>query len=105
MKIVESEYGYSPNNFHILRDKDTLSVVLTYPPYTDGENVGQVRHIFVDQESVRASDGIRMHYDYQRDGWVIEQAAKFAWDIDDNVCDPEWAEVAFIQSWAREKTD
>lgn len=51
---------------------------------------------------VRASDGIRVSYDFERDGWKIEQASKFSWDIEDTVCDRDWQEVAFVQSWARE---
>lgn len=104
MKIYESEYGDSPNNFHITKRGDTLSVELTYPPYENDLNpLGKCRHVFVDQESVRATDGIRLHYDYARDGWVVEQASTFQWEANDSICDPDWQEVAFIQSWAREK--
>jgi hypothetical protein len=52
---------------------------------------------------VRAADDIRIHYDFERDGYVIEQASTFTWSIDDEECDPDWQEVAFIQAWAREK--
>ena len=105
-KIHDSPYGNSPNNFHIAQHGDELIVELTYPPRSDGDNPnGQVRYIQVDQESVRASDGIRMFYDYERDGWVIQQASRFSWKADDEVCDPDWQEVAFVQSWARQETD
>lgn len=104
-KIFESEYGSSPNNFHISKRDDTLSVVLTYPP-RDNENPNkQVRYVEIDQESVRASDGVRLFYDYERDGFVVQQASRFAWNMGDKVCDPDWQEVAFIQSWARQETD
>lgn len=102
-KIHESEYGGGPNNFHVTKNRDTLDVELTYPPRTDSENTkNQCRYVLVDQESVRASDGIRLHYDYERDGWVIQQASTFSWDANDTVCDLDWQEVAFIKSWARE---
>lgn len=102
--IHESEYGDSPNNFHIHKSGDELAVTLTYPPYEGDPNpVGKCRYVHVDQESVRASDGIRLHYDYVRDGFVIEQASTFQWEADDQICDPDWREVAFIRSWAREK--
>ena len=53
---------------------------------------------------VRASDGIRIEYDSERDGWVIMQGSKWEWEADDpNPGDEDWQEVAFIQSWAREK--
>ena len=103
-KIHESEYGRGPNNFHVTKNGDTLEVDLTYPPRSDEENNNnQCRYVHVDQESVRASDGIRLHYDYARDGFVIEQASTFEWEADDQVCDPDWREVAFIRSWARDK--
>ena len=103
-KIHESEYGRSPRNFHVSRGDDTLSVTLTYPPYTDADNTNnQVRYIQVDQESVRASDGLRLYYDYERDGFVVQQASTFQWESGDDVCDPDWQEVGFFQSWARER--
>jgi hypothetical protein len=52
---------------------------------------------------VRASDGIRITYDGDRDGWSIEQASVFSWDASDEKLDPDWREVAFVQAWAREK--
>lgn len=98
--IHESQYGGMPRNFHIEKSGDTLDVTLTYPNIAFPE---QCRFIEVNQESVRASDGIRLHYDYDRDGWVIEQASTFEWDADDAEMDPDWQEVAFVKSWAREK--
>lgn len=97
-RILESEYGDSPNNFHVTRRGHTLGVRLTYPNITKAG----CTYIDVNQESVRASDGVRLHYDYERDGFVIEQASIFNWESDDPVCDPDWQEVAFIRSWARE---
>lgn len=52
---------------------------------------------------VRAADSIRISYDFERDGWKIEQASTFEWEADDKVCDPDWQEVAFVQAWGREK--
>lgn len=95
-EIYKSQYGGGPNNFHVTKNGDTLDVELTYPPRSDAENTkNQCRYIFVDQESVRASDGIRLHYDYDRDGWVIEQEPECGEDT--------WVEVAFVQSWALER--
>jgi len=90
MIIFESDYR--ANNFHISRNENELSVELTYPQVN---TYGGCQYILVDQESVRASDGIRLHYDYERDGWVIEQP-----DNNEN-----WKETAFAQSWARERPD
>jgi hypothetical protein len=63
---------------------------------------GAVTHVVLDLVDVRAADPIRLSYDFERDGWVVEQAAVFAWDGDDAVCDPQWAEVAFVKAWQRE---
>ncbi|MBN6822836.1 hypothetical protein JRF84_25050 [Methylobacterium organophilum] len=104
-KIIESPYGEAADNFHIARHNDEIHATLTYPPYTDEANKGQIRYIVVDQESVRASDGIRISYDYERDGYVIQQASRFGWPADDTTCDPDWQEVAFIQAWGREESE
>lgn len=102
--VLKHESDYRENNAHIRRFSDTLSVTLTYPPRNDSEPE-KLRFIEVDQESVRATDGIRLHYDYERDGWVVSQASVFSWDEGDEKCDPDWQEVAFVQSWAREKAE
>ena len=52
---------------------------------------------------MRAAHGIRATYDFERDGWKIEQASTFSWEGNDEVCDPDWQEVAFIQAWGRQK--
>jgi hypothetical protein len=62
-----------------------------------------VRKIVVGLVDVRAADDMRISYDKERDGWKIEQASTFQWDGDDEKCDPDWQEVAFVQAWAREK--
>lgn len=64
---------------------------------------GHVTHIQVGLIDVRAADDIRIHYDFDRDGYVIEQASVFEWDADDDdVGDPGWKEVAFIKAWAQQ---
>jgi hypothetical protein len=52
---------------------------------------------------VRAADSIRLSYDFDRDGWKIEQASTFTWTDADTEMDPDWQEVAFVKAWAREK--
>ncbi len=61
------------------------------------------KYIVVGLCDVRAADSIRISYDFDRDGWVVEQASIFSWDADDKEMDSDWAEVAFVQAWAREK--
>ncbi len=62
----------------------------------------EVKYILVGLMDVRASDGIRISFDFERNGYKIEQASKFSWDANDDKCDPDWQEVAFVESWARE---
>jgi hypothetical protein len=101
-KIIQSPYGKHVDNFHLSRRDDALEVALTYPPWTDADNKGgQLRHVQINQESVRASDGIRVHYDYERDGFVIEQPkVRYEPDGEDALkMVEEWIEVAFCPSW------
>ena len=58
-------------------------------------------HLLVGLEDIRAADDIRISYDFERDGWVVEQAAVFEWDANDPTCDPDWGEVAFVPAWGR----
>jgi hypothetical protein len=59
--------------------------------------------LIISLSHTRAADSIRIKYDSDRDGWVIEQASVFEWDADDTICDPFWKEVAFVKAWANEK--
>lgn len=100
MKIHESDYG--DNNFHIARyEPEVLKVEITYPGWKEGDEPNRVRIIEVDQESVRASDGIRLIYDYDRDGWVIQQPT---YDEEGDRGE-EWHETAFVRSWALERPE
>ncbi len=72
----------------------TMIVTLCYPRLE-----GRFDAVEVDLEDVRASDGIRVAYDFERDGWSIQQPSGpefMAGESDD----PRWKEVAFVQSWA-----
>ena len=61
-------------------------------------------YVEVDLVDTRAADGIRISYDLERDGYVIEQASRFEWEADEEV-DSDWQEVAFVEAWAREATE
>ncbi|MFX4223509.1 MAG: hypothetical protein ACMVO3_22555 [Thalassobaculum sp.] len=76
---------------------DTAHVDIYYPRVE-----GQPKFLTVGLMDVRAADGIRISYDFERDGWSIEQASTFEWEADDGVCDPDWQEAAFVQAWARD---
>lgn len=80
-------------------DRRTLVVDLYYPRNDDT----RISRVEVGLMDVRATDNVRVSYDFDRDGWKIEQAQVFEWNIDDQVCDPEWSEVAFIRAWGRKR--
>ena len=84
-------------NCEIERDESVVCCTLYYP------NIHMIDKVEVNLSDVRSADSIRISYDFDRDGWKIEQASIFEWDGDDEVCDPDWQEVAFVQAWAREK--
>lgn len=88
-------------------ENPTINVTLTYPPRSDDELEGKIRYVEVNQESVRASDGVRLHYDYDRDGFVVEQPATRFVLLHDNHYDTvtDWTEVGFFQSWALDQKD
>jgi hypothetical protein len=62
---------------------------------------GSAKAIEIELIDVRAADSLQVSYDFDRDGWVVKQARVFEWDGDDEECDPDWQEVAFIKAWAR----
>lgn len=77
---------------------DTAHIDLWYPRLD-----GKTKYVEVGLVDVRATDGIRISYDFERDGWVVEQNAP-TWvdkgshlDTQDN-----WTEVAFCGAWALE---
>lgn len=75
----------------------TVHVDLFYP-----RSPGNPEYLEVGLLAVRAADNIRISYDFDRDGWVIEQASVFEWEPDDEEMDPDWQEVAFVQAWDRD---
>jgi len=76
----------------ISQNGDSATVVLPYPNISPN-----AKYLEIELDHVRASDGIRVSYDFERDGWAIEQSS----DLKDD--DPDWQEVAFVRSWARYK--
>lgn len=92
IKIDDYEKGILINE----RD-DTVCVEMAYP------RLNKIKHIEVGICDVRASDGIRIHYDFDRDGYVIEQPYIVEVDKGSYIdCVEHWKETAFVQSWALE---
>jgi hypothetical protein len=78
----------TPDQVNRYADPDRIEVNFWYPRID-----GHAKFIEVGLEDVRAADSIRIHYDFDRDGFAIEQS--------DNADHETWAEVAFIRSWSR----
>lgn len=100
--IKSSGYGDDPDNYSLSREGDELQVELVYPRNED-PGIQRLKHVIVGLEDVRATDSVRVTYDFERNGWSIQQASIFEWEVNDEVRDPDWQEVAFVPSWARQK--
>jgi len=102
MKVQKIVTETSEENFSLSRRGDELTVELMFPPRTDGEDNANARYVLVNQSSVRASDGVRLFYDYDRDGFVVQQPRVRMIKISDGGYDSveDWTEVGFFQSWA-----
>lgn len=80
---------------------DTAQATIWYPRNKDVA----FTHVQVSLMEVRAADDLRISYDFDRDGWKLEQAQFFSWEVDDEVRDEGWVEVGFIKAWASEAPD
>src|SRR5688500_9294541 len=87
--------------------EDTIDFDFWYP-----RSDGSAKYLEVGLMDVRASDGIRISYDFDRDGYVIEQP----WYEDVEITKPgatyrsfdqieHWQEVGFYRSWALKSQD
>lgn len=83
--IVENEPGNKTNYITIM-----------YPDRDDPQ------YLILNLCDVRANNGIRIHFDFERDCWVIERPTVFEWQCDDEVCDPCFEEVALVQDADKE---
>lgn len=96
-QLPAHESNYAGRNYHLYGRGQDLDLTLTYPGLAEERGVGYCA-VQIDQEATRASDGIRVRYDYDRDGWVIEQPTRRS--------EPQvWVETAFVESWARMETE
>lgn len=90
---INGTYPGRQNNTFIRNN--VLSVELYYPRNSP------VKIVEIGLTDVRAADSIRVKYDFERDGWVIEQASIFEWEGDDDELEADWQEVAFVEAWGR----
>lgn len=79
---------------------------LSYPPRPGESEANRDKYIEVGLIDLRSADSIRISYDFDRDGWKIEQSSVFECPAEEAEKNPDWQdwqEVAFIKAWAREK--
>lgn len=57
------------------------------------------RYARIDLMDVRAANTLVIHYDLDRDGWVIESPTKFAWGVGEDSLDERLEEVAFVPAY------
>lgn len=81
------------------RDGDTIYVDLWYPGCDP-----EAKYISIGLMHVRAADAIRISYDFERDGYLIEQQELFSHPDGTVVAEGRWMEVAFIKAWQLERT-
>jgi hypothetical protein len=55
--------------------------------------------IILELAHIRSANNLHITFDAKRDGYVISQQTIFSWPLDDDICDPGWQEVAFIEAW------
>lgn len=82
----------------LIENEEIAHLELMYPNCE-----GNIKGIQIGLCDVRAADDIRITYDFDRDGWKIEQASIFIFENEDEEQDEDWQEVAFIKAWGREK--
>jgi hypothetical protein len=84
--------------FAVCRYGTDVAVDILYP------RNNEVQAVQVGLSDVRAADNVRVSYDFERNGWVVQQASTFEWSGDAaEECDPDWQEVAFVPAWGRRK--
>lgn len=83
---------------HLAESPAGLSATLWYP------RNGGPQHVVVGLCDVRAADDLRIRYDFDRDGWVVEQPQYGTWATDEEHMrlGYGWVEVGFFQAWGKE---
>ena len=86
------------DRIEIPREHSDTHIVFSYPKRPPSPP----NYLHVGLSDTRAADDIRIHYDFERDGWAVEQAKYFTWPNKDGVEDEGWTEVAFCPAWQME---
>ena len=80
----------------ICESDDHLHFDLYYPQHSS------IKNFIVGLMDTRATDEIRISFNHERNGWVIEQPTVSQWEVGEEP-DPVWKEVAFINPWGSDK--
>lgn len=98
-KAVQAFKDYKINAEMWSDDIETMHIEFSYPRVD-----GNIKEIKLGLSDVRASDGIKIHYDFERDGYVIMQPYVIKKDMGHYIdaATETWEEVGFFQSWALE---
>lgn len=73
---------------------DRLIVADLWYPRSDAPEC--IKTISVGLVDVRAADSFRIHYDFDRDGYVLTREKCGP----DGECSDEWAEIGFVPAWS-----
>lgn len=57
------------------------------------------RYVRIDLDDVRAANTLIVHFDFDRDGWVLEAPTKMAWGPDEDSLDEHLEEVGFVPAY------
>lgn len=98
MEAAENKEKRMQEAFEIIKKKMSLDIEtkeiqmdLFYPNVDSSP-----KYLALGLCDVRASDGIRIHYDFDRDGWVIEQIKH----TEGLMHEGTWQEMGYFESWA-----
>lgn len=80
-----------PGGWEAMRRGGVVKVTLAYP-----RGDGNPKAVEVEMLEVRCSDGIRIAYHFERDGWVVFQSTNV-----NDMTDAPWREVGFFKAWAK----
>jgi hypothetical protein len=91
---------YKNVDLRIEEDKNVLQTELKYP-YNK-----EIDTIQIGISDIRAADDVRVRYDFERDGWVMEQPRQY-YIPEEGFYElgVEWIESAFCPSWQYELND
>jgi hypothetical protein len=101
--FVKCDYDETNFDCQGSRLSGVLNVELAYPRRDIGPR--KFDTVEVGLNDTRAADGLRIKFDFDRNGWAIEQ--QLWWKMPDRqMCDEvdHWYEVAFVPAWGQQRT-